>query len=264
MSIYKELYEIEDSRVGGTLCSLNCYLEDYISNQADPEDHKTLILKALFETDKDLRLITDLKAKIDKNQISNIIIRYKDVYKLKNKAITVPFIVYSKTGKVIVIHDDYVTAKALYFLLSDEPNCLVNNRKDSIVIGGNLDPKETVRFFNELNGNANKLQKEIDSLYFKNIDEAISEVTIRTEKNNDSIIKYKHSKDETRLSFIDSKIEEIYLLKKFIYIQYMLDKDTLNNKHGGDIKKHRLDAKLQADSIKFIPYHKMWEYTEKK
>ena len=53
-------------------------------------------------------------------------------------------------------------------------------------------------------------------------------------------------------------IQKWFLLKKVCYVQYMVSKDLLNSVHEGNIKKQRNQAKVNADSIVFVPYSELW------
>ena len=49
-----------------------------------------------------------------------------------------------------------------------------------------------------------------------------------------------------------------FLLKKVLYVQYMVNKSILNTVHEGNVKKQRNQAKLNADEISFLSYSEMW------
>ena len=57
---------------------------------------------------------------------------------------------------------------------------------------------------------------------------------------------------------IYSLVVRWFLLKKVVYVQYMVNKDMLQNVHEGNIKKQRNQAKINADEIPFISYSELW------
>lgn len=50
-----------------------------------------------------------------------------------------------------------------------------------------------------------------------------------------------------------------FLMKKFSYVQYMMDKNALYKLHAGNVKKQRQAAKETCDSIGFVSYSEMWK-----
>lgn len=82
MAIYQILEEIKDVRKEGELCDFNGYLEDYLEVIDSSEDQPMKdILHALFEENHDLKICVNLRADINRQVISNQIIRYKDAFK---------------------------------------------------------------------------------------------------------------------------------------------------------------------------------------
>ncbi|MBR2793962.1 MAG: hypothetical protein IKE16_04875, partial [Solobacterium sp.] len=49
-----------------------------------------------------------------------------------------------------------------------------------------------------------------------------------------------------------------FLLKKVVYVQYMVNRKILSEIHENDIKKQRNQAKLNADAVEFISYRNLW------
>ena len=50
-----------------------------------------------------------------------------------------------------------------------------------------------------------------------------------------------------------------FLLKKFSYVQFMMDKRKLQDVFEGNVKKQRHGAKDRSDAISFISYREMWQ-----
>ena len=54
-----------------------------------------------------------------------------------------------------------------------------------------------------------------------------------------------------------------FLLKKVVYVQFMVNKDILEKVHEGNIKKQRNQAKTNADEIPFVSYSDCWRSLNK-
>ena len=63
---------------------------------------------------------------------------------------------------------------------------------------------------------------------------------------------------EDKYEMIREYIVKWFLLKKVLYVQYMLNKDFLQNVHEGNVRKQRNQAKINADEIAFISYSSLW------
>ena len=63
---------------------------------------------------------------------------------------------------------------------------------------------------------------------------------------------------EDKYEMIREYIVKWFLLKKVLYVQYMLNKDFLTNVHEGNVRKQRNQAKINADEIAFISYSSLW------
>ena len=126
MAIYQILEEIKDVRKEGELCDFNGYLEDYLEVIDSSEDQPMKdILHALFEENHDLKICVNLRADINRQVISNQIIRYKDAFKLQGHPVICPVIIYGKQDDaeralILVQHSDrsYLYAKGLYYTAS--------------------------------------------------------------------------------------------------------------------------------------------------
>ena len=81
-----------------------------------------------------------------------------------------------------------------------------------------------------------------------------------THSKVDSIIEaFDKLKDvEDKYEMIREYIVKWFLLKKVLYVQYMLNKDFLTNVHEGNVRKQRNQAKINADEIAFISYSSLW------
>lgn len=265
MSIVEVLSNINDRRKGGDQCQFNGYLEDYLETLE--EGNLKTSLAHLFEEEQNLRIIVDLSFGVNKDVISNQIIRYKDASKLPAGFLKAPYIVYGKAagdaemGILLIDGDksDYPLAKGLYYCLTEQTGLLENARNELVAV--NTDQPEVV-------GNIGKkllaqtqrvgaLQREVDRHYYNSF-AALNDLVLA--KAEDLKIKTVEACKETaeRSDLIYGAISKWYLLKKTVYVQYMTNKDLLEKDNEGNIKKQRHNAKLHADQVPFMAFSELW------
>ncbi len=254
MGIYEILESKKDIRKGSDICDFNGYLEDYIDS-VDEEEKIYPVFKKLLEHDDSLRVIVNLKTSVSKESISNQIIRYKDIFKLGNQAIVLPWIIYSKKGEeqkaLLIVNDDYICAKGMYYSLT-EPSSEFQEVKNDIVAVGLRNTDEVVEAFEKLyTKRAGQIQRDLDHKHFKNYDEAYEHALELSNSIGDNLIT--NSKEcEDKEMFIRSCVSRWFLIKKYVYVQFMVDKSILNTKFEGNVKAQRNQAKQNADSIRFV------------
>ena len=66
---------------------------------------------------------------------------------------------------------------------------------------------------------------------------------------------------EERGPLINETIARIFLIKKALYVQYMMSKDLLANRHEGDVKKQRQFAKAYSDEVPIVSLSSLWRLT---
>lgn len=270
MAIYDILVEVKDQRDTAGICDFNGYLEDYLS-MIEEEDKENLgpLLHPLFEKDENLRICVNLRLNINKDAIANQIIRYKDSFKLPHGTIHCPYVLYGKFNgvqKAIILtigkQEEYILAKALYYVMSEPENEYEGTRNE--IIAASLDPvnlefvMESVERFFFKNEKAGIVQRALDSKLFLNYEEMYDMAQSMSSYqlvNLKDILKV--NKDSEQM--INSIISIWFLLKKFCYVQYMMDKNNLNRIHDGNVKKQRQVAKEKSDAIGFVSYSELWK-----
>lgn len=272
MAIYDILNEVQDVREGNTgICEFNGFLEDYLSTieAVEGKEEVYALLTKLFEKDSNLRICVGLKLNINKDAIANQIIRYKDAFKLPKGTIVAPYIVYGKfddVQKAIILtlgdKEEYVKAKALYYVMSEPENEYEGTRNEIIadcMNEGNVDLmlKAVDRFFFQ-KSKAGIVQRELDAKMFEDYTEMFDLANKigaeQEEKLRDTLAQ---SKDKE--ACINEIIANWFLLKKFSYVQYMMDKNNLNRVHEGNVKRQRQVAKEKSDAIGFVSYSELWK-----
>lgn len=258
-----------DSRHDGDDCVFNGYLEDYL---ALPETDLDPVLKEAFTTIKanhpETKICYGLKCAISKEAISNQIIRYKDVFKLEGKPLIYPYILYAKIEgeerALLVLPNEegsYIYAKGLYYCMT-EPGSLFMDCKNEIVAISSDSAETIVKTFDELFVNkAGAIQRSLDQQYFSNYED-LKQKVLQIGEHLKEEAKEKLLNVEDRTPLIQRYILIWFLLKKVLYVQYMVNKDFLNKVHEGNIKKQRNQAKINADEVSFISYSEMWRLKE--
>lgn len=272
MAIYDILNAVQDEREGNAgICEFNGYLEDYLSTIEGVEEKQEVfdLLTKLFEKDGNLKICVGLKLNINKDAIANQIIRYKDAFKLPQGTIVCPYIVYGKfdeVQKAIILtvgdKEEYVTAKALYYVMSEPENEYEGTRNEIIadcMNAGNIDLMLTAveRFFFQ-NSKAGIVQRDLDAKIFSSYDE-MYELAYQVADNQKEHLRDVLAASENKEACIDAIIAVWFLMKKFSYVQYMMDKNNLNKVHEGNVKRQRQVAKEKSDMIGFVSYSELWK-----
>lgn len=271
MAIYDILCGVKDIREqDGGICRFNGYLEDYLSILEDQEDKSAEyeILQRLFEEDQNLHVCVNLHLNINKDAIANQIIRYKDSFKLPKGSICCPYIVYGKAddaqkAMIITMGDSkaYILAKALYYVISEPENEYEGTRNEIIAVSAcehNINVVLDVfdAFFHRLR-KAGIVQRDLDAKMFTSyaeMYELAKQMGLTQQEQIETMLEETDDKEQC----INGIIALWFLLKKFSYVQYMMDKSTLHAEHEGNVKKQRQVAKEKCDAISFRSYSEMW------
>ena len=258
MGIYSWLESKVDQRNNGTDCLFNGFLEDYVGTLEDGKEKE--LFSKLLEKNNDFKIVVSYHMNISNNSISNSIIRYKDIYKLAEHAIEVPYIIYvkkdSKEKAIILIDDDYVYAEATYYALSEHDGVLKESRNDMIALPINDEEKILECYDKLFNESAGVIQRRCDKQHFKNYDELLDYCLKLSDEVKESINAIEKGKIEE--NFVKSCVRKWYLLKKFVYVQYMVDKNILRERHNGEIKQQRNAARENSEKIRFVSISEIW------
>lgn len=272
MAIYDILSEVQDAREGNAgICEFNGFLEDYLSTIETVEEKEEVytLLSKLFEKDCNLKICVGLRLNINKDAIANQIIRYKDAFKLPKGSIVCPYVVYGKfddVQKAIILtlgdKEEYVKAKALYYVMSEPENEYEGTRNEIIADCMNEENVElmlqAVESFFFQNSKAGIVQRNLDSKMFDSYTE-MYELANQMGKEQEASLRETLAASENKEACINSFIANWFLLKKFSYVQYMMDKNNLNAVHEGNVKRQRQVAKEKSDAIGFVSFSELWK-----
>jgi len=265
MAIYELLTKIDDLRKGGSGCEFNGYLEDYLETIAD--DHKLKpLFRSLFELENDLKIIVNLRVSISKDSISNQIIRYKDIFKLENDPIRCGYIVYlekDQQERALLIYDgEYAVAKGIYYTMTEPFNTFQPAKNEMVAISTGNDEHIISVFKRLFVYRAGGLQREIDRKNFSTYSDIKERILKYANELKETVYaQLEAANEEDYENIIINHIVQWYLIKKFLYVQFMVNKDILKNEFEGNVKKQRNQAKINADQVPFVSFSEMWKST---
>ncbi len=270
MAIYELLSGVKDERTNNGICTFNGYLEDYLSVIEDEEANEMVsVFQALLDKDEDLHICVNLRLNINKDAIANQIIRYKDSFKLPHGTIRCPYILYgtfAEAQKAMILtsgeKEQYILAKALYYVMSEPENEYEGTRNEIIACNIPAVNQETAldavdRFFWRKE-KAGIVQRRLDAKLFTGYEEMYEtalHIASYQQEHLEELLIQSEDKEDT----INQMIATWFLLKKFVYVQYMMDKNLLKLKHEGNVKHQRQAAKERCDAVGFVSYSELWK-----
>ena len=249
-------------------CTFNGYLEDYLNlGETDLDPVLREAFTAIQEGAVETKICVGLRSEINNDAISNQIIRYKDVFKLNGKPLIYPYILYLTKDEqdralLVVPYTKYgfIKAKGLYYCMT-EPGSEFIDCKNEIVAICSAKAEDIVKAFENLfTQRAGALQRSIDGRHFCSYDDLKAAAIAAAEQIKQEAPAILASLED-RTEQIYENVVDWFLLKKVLYVQYMVNKNILNTVHEGNVKKQRNQAKLNADEISFMSYSEMWRTT---
>jgi hypothetical protein len=266
MSICEILSAKVDERKQGSDCTFNGYLEDFLGmNDNGLDENLQKAFEQIFDNEPDTKIITNLKHEISKDAVSNQIIRYKDVFKLNTRPLITPYILYAEhedgeQRALLVLpysKANYLYGKGMYYCLT-EPGSEFAETKNELVSTVSENPEEIAKAFSMMFvEKAGALQRNLDKKFFTNYEE-LKKIALAAAEEEKKSAAETLPKLEDRTHAIYQYVVHWFLLKKVLYVQYMVNKMLLKTEHDGNIKAQRNQAKINADSVAFLSYSEMW------
>lgn len=264
-----------DQRTENGCCEFNGYLEDYITilEERGGCEKQLDLFKKFMEINESYRIIVDLQLTCNKETIANQIIRYKDAFKLPEGQLKAPYILYTKVNeKVTGIlcsfggKEESIYAKGAYLVLSEPGNQYEAIRNDVVSVAFDDEvlthQMDLIKRFVTGSDKAGYIQRGLDMIVFKNLDDMVNTAIGIAENQCTNGVEALKDAEDPRAS-IYKLIEHWFYLKKFVYVQTMMDKSRLNSMYDGNPKKQRQAAKQNADAIKYVSYSECWKHTLK-
>lgn len=265
MSVAAKFVEMRKDESAGTASAFNGRLQDYLTLYNDCLDP---VLKEGFariaEEEPETGIAADCRQRINRDAVSNQLIHYRDVFKLKGKPLRIPYILYLRKGEqeraLIVFpfsEDSFLYAKGAYYCLTEQ-NGEFEEEKNEIVAVSPSSADRLVDVFHALfTMHAGALQRRIDRHSFQTYDELKQKAERAAERlENEAMEKLPDMMERT--GEIYKLVVCWFLLKKVLYVQYMTDKSLLLTVHDGSVRAQRNQARMNAEDIKFIAYSDLW------
>jgi hypothetical protein len=265
MSVTEILLQIPDVRKENGRCAFNGYLEDFLTTISDNHSLYPLF-QELFEMNPNFRIMVDYSFGVNPNLVTNQIIRYKDILKLPERPIQVPYIVYGDTQKKVGVgfilggpsKDDYLISKGYYFALT-EPEAIFQDQRNfvmSCVTDPTMYDASLIKKVLQDQMTIGNAQRVLDNHVFKKLDEAVAACVALSQSIKDHVIQIVPTLED-RSPVIHHAIVSWYLLKKTVYVMTMTNKPLLAQLEN-NVKAQRHQAKVNADSLVFMPLSEMW------
>ncbi len=255
---------ILEKKIPGRDCSFNAPLTEYLSTAQNEDEVLLEGLKAILEDEPDVWIICDLEIKISRSAISNRIIYYRDIFKLKGAGLRVPYMVYKHTEErdyaLLIVRDrpaGYLYARGYYYCMSEPSGEYYDCRNDIVEISP-ATSDEIVSVWKKMKTEkSGVIQRQIDHREFAAYD-ALMEEALQAAASLKILAEESLPKIRERSETIAYLVSRWFLLKKVVYVQYMVNRQILAEQHENDIRKQRNQAKMNADAVEFISYRNLW------
>lgn len=267
MAVFKIIYEKDSSLFhASTNHFYNGLLSEFVDNDSEYTEYHALFAR-LLAVKENLHVCTDLPVKINHKTISNQIIRYKDSFKLPEGYLRVPLMLYWEDGEqeraIAFSKTTYIEAKGCYYCMTEPDTEFSECRNEILALCLNEKYTEDIfRAFNEMvegKRAVGAIQRYYDHRYLENVDEMKDECVRLSTEIFDEAKKHVIGVEE-RNEIIYAAILRAFLIKKALYVQYMMSKDLLTNRHEGDVKKQRQFAKAYSDEVPIVSLSALWRY----
>ena len=264
MAIAEILSAKKDERSNGSDCIYNGSLKEALDSEPDLNVTLKNAFGRILEKNPDVRVIRGLHCAISRNAVSNQIIRYRDIFKLSGKPLNVPYVLWDTRGeeeRALLVYPyekyGYLYGKGLYLCMTDQGSEYENARNEMVAVctdDADLIVETYEKMFHEKCGS---IQRHLDRMHYHTYDELLKTARKAGEEQKEEAPKVLLSlHDRTRTIY--QYVVRWFLLKKVLYVQYMVDKTILKTIHEGNVRQQRAQARTYADSIQFMSYSEMW------
>jgi hypothetical protein len=266
MSVCEILSAKVDERKQGSDCTFNGYLEDYLGmSENGLDENLRKAFEVILEEEPDAKIITNLKHEISKDAVSNQIIRYKDVFKLNSRPLITPYMIYvehedGESRALLVLpysKANYLYGKGMYYCLTEPGSEFADVKNEIVSIVSDNSAEIAATFTNMFHEKAGALQRTLDKKFFSNYEDLKKIALEAAEEEKKEAVEVLPTLED-RTQQIYQYVVHWFLLKKVLYVQYMVNKVILKTEHDGNIKQQRNQAKVNADAVAFLSYSEMW------
>lgn len=256
------VYEFLSGKAQGYF--FNGLLADFLDKDEQFEQYHSFLAE-IDGMAEDVRVCADLPVKINHRTISNQIIRYKDSFKLPEGYLRVPLIIYWKREEleraIVLLTTTYIEAKGCYYCMTEPDSAFSECRNDMIAMClQDSSLADIKKAFAEMDGGTRAvgaIQRYYDHRYLGNVDD-MKEKCIELSRQVFDEASARAVETEDRTPIIYDAILRAFLIKKALYVHYMMSKELLSTRHEGDVKKQRQFAKAYTDEIPIVSLSALW------
>lgn len=247
----------------------NGYLRDYLESYEFKAEEFRPFFEEVLKKDEEVRICADLPLEINSTVIANQIIRYKDAFKIPARYTLIPYVLYWKKEEtqraLLLATTSYIEAKGMYYLLTEpvnEPKNIFDGCRNEIVAGclTNENAEDILKVFEQMQDGSmtvGKIQRACDRKNITDVDEMKEKCIALTKKIFEEALNVLPDLED-KGDVIYTTVSRVFLIKKALYVQYMMAKDILSTRHEGDVKKQRQFAKAYVDEVPIVSYSELW------
>jgi hypothetical protein len=256
---------ILEKKIPGRDCTFNAPVREFLDTM--PEENEMLrgALERMLETEQDIWIICDLSITVSRTAVSNRIIYYRDIFKMKEEAMKVPYLIYRHTEErdyalLIVMNEpsSYLYARGYYYCMSEPGGEYYDCRNDIVEIAPETEDDIVSVWESMKKEKSGVIQRRLDRKNFASYDELFREA-LETADALKAEAEEKLKGVQQRDALIRHYVSRWFLLKKVVYVQYMVNRQILSSVHDGDSRMQRNMAKQNADAVVFISFRNLWE-----
>ena len=260
MAVCKKLLE---KSVNSGECTYNGWLQDYVREQEIPDRAVREAFVRIAEQFPEVHICAGLCLPVSRESVANRIIRCGDILQTGERPVEVPYILYlerhgQQRALVVLPYSRYspLYAKGLFYCLSEQGAEFESDRNELLTITcpGHKEIVYAIRALFEQK--ASVLQRRLDIRSFADYEAVFNDACEAAEKLCAGMAERLRTEGDPEQTVKDT-ILKWFLLKKLVYVQYMMSRDILYTVHNGDRKAQRTAARVRSERIRTIPYRKL-------
>jgi len=262
MGIYEFLSEFGNVNYAN---HFNGTLSEFLQSHED--ENKELFTK-LLDLNEELKIFTNFELNINSELLSNKKIGYRDVNKIAKGSLKIPYILYwnvqDKQRAIILDGHNYIEARGVYYCITEPENLFEPYHLE--VLANYISPSnhdEIYKMVDDLlhsESTVGYIQRYYDNKYINDIEEMKTKCCEIAKSMFDETLNTLNQMDDKgqKTVLINHTVGRAFLLKKSLYVRYMMNKYLLNDRHSGNVSEQRRFAKAYSDEITIFPYYDLW------
>ncbi len=256
-----------DERKGGEDCLYNGYLEDFLHQEVEKNQDSIAFFESILEDYPEAKVCVQLRLSISKDVISNQIIGYRDAFKLPEKTLVIPYLIllqHQAQERLLVLvepqESGYLYAKALYLCLTEQGAPFETTKNQLLALEAKKENIEIIQDCFQMS--MGSLQRRMDQNAFTDFEELYQKVLHEANLLSTTVYDRLDQVDDKGV-VINDVIAKWFLLKKVVYVQYMIDR-KLAEFHQGDVKERRKEARSRSRRVPFVVFSELWRFSKDK